>query len=365
MAFMKKSIGQFIKLRIGLYLCNALRACGALSGFFVAYFSLKFAGASQYGLFLFSSSLIGFIPEYFSQLAYSEYLNRYSSSLALDRNKFDVGRYYSRYQDFFNLFLISCSLSALLPFALPVHKLGIDPSLGIFVSLFVCLRQYLLIISEKLRLSLSAPFADFIQYLCPPLTNISILSLLHFSAFSSRLNSAGLALSSALAYLLPLALIAYTPALKRLFEENLYSLLRWPAVLKKYVFSRSSSSIFIGDLSLAAMFGHFVARLPTLFIGYFSSEMAYVAVYGVLQRIQYLVLIPGYSFISFNARSVAVASANQNHRRFIVLFFGVLLVSTASAGLFWVLYALFPDHLGWLFSKKGVGITVDQSLLLL
>ena len=84
-----------------------------------------------------------------------------------------------------------------------------------------------------------------------------------------------------------------------------------------------------------------------------------------MQRIQYLVLIPSYSFLSFNARSLAEAASRGSRHRFGLLCLGIAVVASASTIAFWLLSVSFPDQVSWLFTKKGIGVDINSALLAL
>ena len=349
----------------GYILCNSLRAGGALGGFLVAFFSLKLGGAPEYGLFLFASSLVGLVPEYFSSLAVAEFLNRYSLALKVGLEALDQREHYRRYQEFFNLFFLSCIVSALLLFFIPHAKLNIGIAFGFWTFLFIYSRQHLLVFAEKARLLFSAPLADFVQYLCPPFLWISCLLLLHIVHSRASLDSSQIAMCGALAYGLPLLFVSLIPSLSSASQEKFFLVSSWPGLIKRNLLSRGEQSLLFGDLSWATLLSHFVSRTPSIFLGYFASAISSVAVYGVLQRIQYLVLIPSYSFLSFNARSLAEVASRGSRHRFGLLCLGITFVASASTIAFWLLSVGFPDQVSWLFTKKGIGVDINSALLAL
>ena len=70
--------------------------------------------------------------------------------------------------------------------------------------------------------------------------------------------------------------------------ESLYSLRLLLKSNQELLLSKSGKSIFADNLALGGLFAHIVSRIPPIFIGYTMPAIGSVAVYGILQRIQFL-----------------------------------------------------------------------------
>ena len=346
----------------GYLLCNSIRALGAFAGFLTAYFSLRYGSASEYGYFLFAASIIGFLPEFISSLAVAEYLNFFTRSLnqstALgDSESISI----ERYQELFNWFWISCLASLVFALFVPIFH---SPR-GFFVlsgaAVFVYSRQHLTILAEKLRLSFSPFVGDFVLFVAPQSLVVLLLCLLHVLQPASRLNAMQLGFSSALPYSFILVFAGLNKFLKLYVSDDAYRAKKVPQLFAK-LWSPSGSAL-TNQLSIATLLSYCSIRLPGLFLGFSSAQIADVAVYGILQRIQYLVSIPGYSFISWNSRGLANAVSKGSKRSISRLGVGMLFASIASPIAFWLIFISYRQGVTWLFSKNGFGFEVSPFLL--
>ena len=348
---------------IGYFACNSIRALGALGGFLIALFSVQYGSASEYGYFLFAMSVVGFLPDFISSLVVAEYLNLFTRSLnqphALIQSSVSSC---GRYQELFNWFFISCFVSFGLGCLVPAFHSTYG--LLVLVTAVACVyfRQRLTIFSEKLKLSFPAYIGDFLLFVAPQILVILFLNALHYFKPGTTLNALQIALSSALPYFFIFVLCGLNSRCKSHLVEDIFGLRRAVQLLLGV---RSPSGFALANkLSFATSLSYCSIRLPGLFLGFSSAQISSVAVYGILQRIQYLISIPGYSFISWNARRLASEVSTKSKKSVFSLGLGMLFASVASPVAFLVLYFKYRQSVGWLFSKNGFGFEVSPLLLL-
>ena len=347
----------------GYLLCNSIRALGAFAGFLAAYLSIRYGSTSEYGYFLFAVSIIGFLPDFVSSLAVAEYLNCFTRSLnqsiANDKSHKQI---LEQYQEIFNWFWISCFVSLAFAVFIPAfHSLrGLSVLIG--AAVFVYSKQHLTILSEKLRLSFPPFIGDFLLFVAPQSLVILLLYLLHFLQSGLSLDALQITLSSALPYSLVLFLASLNKDLKLYAKEDVYGPRK---VAKLWSRLRSSSgSALVNQLSIATSLSYCSIRLPGLLLGFSSAQISSVAIYGIMQRIQYLISIPGYSFISWNSRSLASAVSKSSRRSVLSLGLGMLFASLVSPLVFWLVFVNYRPSVSWLFSKNGFGFEVSPFLLM-
>ena len=346
----------------GYLLCNSIRALGAFSGFLTAYLSIRYGSASEYGYFLFAVSLIGFLPDFVSSLVVAEYLNCFTRSLGQSMRLKDVSNSNrAQYQELFNWFWISCFISLICASFVPVFHSFHGFLVLIAVAIYVYSKQHLTILSEKLRLSFPPFIGDFLLFVAPQILVILLLCVLHSLQPGLRLNALQIAFSSSVSYLLVLLIVGLNKMLKSYVKEDVCGP-RQAAILFAKLRSPSGSAL-TNQLSLATSLAYSSIRLPGLFLGFSSAQISSVAVYGILQRIQYLISIPGYSFIAWNSRRLANAASKTSRQGILNLGLGMLFVSVASPLAFWFVFINYRQSVAWLFSKNGFGFEVSPYLL--
>lgn len=365
---MKAKLFALAPQSFGYILCNSIRAVGALSAFLVAFASIKYGNESQYGLFLFVVSILSFLPDYFSGSAANEYLSQYSLQLSRKDQLNCCPSGYQRYKSIFNIFLLSCILSFVVVLLLPLPS-GINIRFNlVFLSIiYIYFRQHLLIFSQKVRLHLTAIYADLVQYVIPQVIWFSLLFVFHFSYPLSQISATHIAGSAAVSYLLSFICVLFTPKTKLYLIESVYSLRLLIRAIQELLLATSKNSIFFDNLALGAFFAHIVSRAPSVFIGYALPSIGSVAIYGILQRVQFLILIPAFSYISFNMKSLSNSFARKDRNHFWRLTIGLLLISTFACILFLLGYFFFNNQLNWIFGVDGggVGLQINNSLLVL
>ena len=351
---------------VGYLSCNLLRLVGALLSFATALAAIKWAGASVYGLFLFVVSLLSLLPDYFSSLVSAEYVNTYSREYSKDSKLHLLTREsLAHYSSLFGFFLLSCLVSLLVILCIPSRP-GSSSILVVLAAAFVYMRQHLTVLAVKLRLHVSPLAGDALQYFFPQLLCLGCLYFFQSKLLPAALSIELLGLSFFLAYLAALVAASVHPISKLLVVENIvdcFSAFR-AFGLQQSNQSKQARQFSVDRLSLATSLSYLSTRAPALFIGFAGGPIANVAIYGIFQRVQYLVMLPGYAYLSWTSKRLVEAAKRAGQHQLIRLTFGAMMISILSPVLFFVVYVAFPGTFFWGFDLLKLNGEFGLDLLL-